>query len=96
MGVMTTFRGIQPVRAGLSVVIQLMLLILVFPQLVYRSEDLRIRMCFEAVAFSLVSIVIVVPMLRKASPGALVVLTSMLAFPLWVLYEALLALRYLV
>jgi hypothetical protein len=87
---MNTFRGIQTVRVGLWAALQIMLLFFVFPELgVYRSEEQEIRMCFEASAFSLVSIVIIVPMFRKASPSACVVLVLMLAFPAWVLYGVL-------
>ena len=87
---MNTFRGIQTVRVGLWAALQIMLLLFVFPELgVYRSEEQQICMCFEASCFSLVSIVIVVPMFPKASPFARVVLVLMLAFPVWIFYGVL-------
>ena len=85
-----TFREEQTVRIGLWVVLQAMFLIFVFPDLgKYESEQQQIRASFVASGFALVSIVIIAPILPRASQISRAVLLLMLVFPAWILYSVL-------
>jgi hypothetical protein len=88
-----SFRGIQPVRVTLWAALQLIFLVLVFPDFAsYANEEQHLRACFVAAAFALVSIVIVVPMFPKASPVAGVMLALMILFPALILVSVLMEL----
>jgi hypothetical protein len=83
-----TFHKEQTVRIGLWLVIQAAFLIFVFPDLGrYESEQQQIQACLVASGFALVSIVIIVPILLRASPVMRAVLLLMLVFPAWILYS---------
>ena len=82
---MISFRGIESVRIGLSLLIQFALLI-GLPMFGYESEEQWMRVRFVTITLAAISVVIVIPVFLRASRAGRIGLSVFFIYPLYAVF----------